>query len=365
MPTDSGEVTDTMFELLKEVGRGKRGAKDLTYEQAAAAAEMFLNGSATPAQMGAFLMAERIKMESLDELAAFVEVFRRTVSPVSFPGSLDCAGPYDGRRKSFMATFPAAFVLAACGQRVTLHGSPSLPPKWGITLTDVLKAAGVSADAADRQALFSAAERSGVLFVPTEAWCPALHNLRPLRLELGVRTLFNTVEKLLRVADSPYMAIGIFHGTVFEKVAELLLRLGVERGIVVQGMEGSEDVSAAKPTRTLIVENGSCRPFVVDPSSLGLQAEAPETDWTPELQWQTAEAVLNGTAEPAYRNTVLVNSALRLWITGRVPTLDDGVTAARQALDSQEAWNRYRQWLEEAAAPSSSARDAAAGSAGR
>ncbi|MCG6197707.1 anthranilate phosphoribosyltransferase, partial [Anoxybacillus sp. LAT_38] len=88
---------------------------------------------------------------------------------------------------------------------------------------------------------------------------------------------------------------------------ELLLRLGVERGIVVQGMEGSEDVSAAKPTRTLIVENGSCRPFVVDPSSLGLQAEAPETDWTPELQWQTAEAVLNGTAEPAYRNTVLVN----------------------------------------------------------
>ncbi|CAJ1003733.1 MULTISPECIES: anthranilate phosphoribosyltransferase [Brevibacillus] len=350
-----------MYELLKEVGRGKRGAKDLTYEQATIAAEMFLNGSATPAQMGAFLMAERIKSESLDELAAFVEVLRRTMSPVSFPDSLDCAGPYDGRRKSFMATLPAAFVLAACGQRVTLHGSPSLPPKWGITLTDVLKTAGVSVDAADRQALLSAAERSGVLIVPTETWCPALHKLRPLRLELGVRTLFNTVEKLLRPADSPSMAIGIFHGTVFEKVAELLLRLGVERGIVVQGMEGSEDVSAAKPSRALIVENGSCRPFVVDPASLGLQAEAPDTDWTPELQRQTAEAVLNGTAEPAYRNMVLLNSALRLWITGRVPNLDEGVAAARQALDSREAWDRYRQWLDAAApsaAPAASARDA-------
>jgi anthranilate phosphoribosyltransferase len=334
-----------MYELLKEVGRGKRGAKDLTYDQAYEAAQMFLHDKATPAQMGAFLMAERIKMESPDEVLAFVNACRESVQPVSLRDSLDCAGPYDGRRTSFMATLPAAFVLAACGQPVTIHSSPSLPPKWGITLTDVLQVLGIPLDSSARPVMISAAERSGVLFVPTETWCPALQKMRPLRMELGVRTLFNTVEKLMRFANSPYMAIGIFHGTVFEKIAQLLLRLGVEKGIVVQGMEGSEDVTVSRPTRTLILKNGDYQPYLVDPSAWNLQAELPEMEWTPELQLKTAEAVLKGTAELPYRNLVLMNAALRLWVTDRADSLDEGVAMARQALDEGLAWRQYQRWV--------------------
>lgn len=334
-----------MFAFLKEVGRGKRGAKDLSYEQAREAADMFVNGTATPAQMGAFLMAERIKMETDDEIVAFVDAYRQTIAPVSFPPGIDCAGPYDGRRTSFMATFPAAFVLAACGLPVTLHGSPSLPPKWGITLTDVLAAKGMDLAAIAKDELLAAAGQSGVLFVPTEAWCPALQHMRKLRLEIGVRTVFNTVEKLMRVSNAPYMAIGIYHGTVFEKVAQLLLRVGVERGIVVQGMEGSEDVTVAKPTRTLIVDNGDYGAYLVDPAVLGLQADIPEMDWTPKLQLQTAEAVLNNEADPAFRNMVLLNSGLRLWVTKQANTLEEGVSLARQALDEGRARQHYDRWL--------------------
>jgi anthranilate phosphoribosyltransferase len=333
-----------MFEFLKEVGRGKRGAKDLSYDQAVLAAGMFRNRTATPAQMGAFLMAERIKMESLDEIMAFIDVYRETISPVSFPSSIDCAGPYDGRQKSFMATFPVSFVLAACGLPVTLHSSPSLPPKWGITLSDVLAAKGLPQNT-EKEQLISAAEETGVLFVPTEQWCPALQELRPLRLELGVRTLFNTAEKLMRFTNSPYMAIGVYHGTVFEKVAQLLLRLGIEKGIVVQGMEGSEDVTVSRPTRTLIVEDGDFHPYLVDPEALGLQADVPEVEWTAELQWQTAEAVLNNEADPAYRNMVLLNSGLRLWITKRANSLEEGISMANHALDEGVARQKYEQWI--------------------
>lgn len=334
-----------MFELLKEVGRGKRGAKDLDYEQAVQAAEMFRDGTATPAQMGAFLMAERIKMESADEIVAFVDVYRETAASLSFPNSIDCAGPYDGRRTSFMATFPSAFVLAACGLPVTLHSSPNLPPKWGITLCDVLQVKGIAMNRSASQQLQFAAAQSGVMFVPTEERCPALQKMRPLRLEIGVRTLFNTVEKLMRPTDAPYMAVGVYHGTVFEKVAQLLLRLGVEKGIVVQGMEGSEDVTVAKPTRALIVENGDFHSFLIDPASLDLQTDVPETSWTPELQWQTAEAVLQGEADPAYRNMVILNSGLRLWVTGNASSLEDGISLARQALDEKLALNKFHQWL--------------------
>lgn len=336
-----------MFELLKEVGRGKRGAKDLSYEQAAQAASMFRDGTATPAQMGAFLMAERIKMESPDEITAFIDVYRGTITPLSFPGSIDCAGPYDGRRTSFFATFPTAFVLSACGLPVTLHSSRSLPPKWGMTLSDILSANGIAAEPwqAASERFLQAAAQSGVMYVQTEGSCAALRDIRPLRLEIGIRTMFNTVEKLLRFTDAPYMAVGVYHGTVFEKVAALLLRLGVERGIVVQGMEGSEDVTVAKPTRTLIVENGDFSPFTIDPDSLGLMADVPETEWTAELHWQTADAVLRGESHLAYRNMVLLNSGLRLWVTKHAESLEEGISKARTALEEGLALDKYRQWL--------------------
>ncbi|UFJ39622.1 anthranilate phosphoribosyltransferase [Brevibacillus humidisoli] len=332
-----------MFELLKEVGRGKRGAKDLTYDQAAMAAEMFLNGTATTAQISAFLMAERIKTESVEEILAFIDVYRRDAFLYPMPTSLDCAGPYDGRRASFLVTLPAAFVLSACGLPVTLHSSPSLPPKWGVTLLDVMRLLHIPFE--NKKALCLAAAESGVLFIPTEDWCPALHRLRPLRMEIGVRTLFNTVEKLLRLSDPSSVTVGVFHGTALEKAAQLLIRLGIKRGIVVQGMEGSEDVTVSRRTRTLLIQEGHSEPYMVEPALLGLQTELPDVIWTAERQLQTTIAVLNGEAEQAYHNLVLLNSALRLWGAGHADTLAEGVEMASHALDAGLALEQYHRWL--------------------
>lgn len=335
-----------MISLLKEVGRGKRGARDLTYEEALYAAESILTGTASPAQIGAFLVAERIKMESLEELKAFVDALLKRSSPFPIEGSFDCAGPYDGRTRTFMATFPTAFVLAACGLPTTLHGSPSMPPKWGITLVDVLQALQIPAIHVSRETLISAAERTGFLFVPTEQWCPTLGELRRLRQELGLRTVFNTAEKLLRFTEAPFMAIGVFHGTVFEKITNSLIELGVSRGIVVQGMEGSEDLAVDKRTRTYIIQDGTSELFIVDPELFELMVEVPEVEWTAELQGQTALSVLRGEAELPYLNMVLLNSAVRLWIARKAGSIEEGIYLARHAIEQGAALQKYKDWSE-------------------
>jgi anthranilate phosphoribosyltransferase len=333
-----------MIALLKEVGRGKRGARDLTYEEARQAAELIVNGEATPAQIGAFLVAERIKMESPEELRAFIDVLRNRARLCPAAGSFDAAGPYDGRTRSFMATLPTAFVLAACGLPATLHGSAALPPKWGVTLPDVLRELGIDVCEAPAEALARAAEASGFLFVPSESWCPPLGKLRGIREELGLRTVFNTAEKLLRFSDAAYMAAGVFHGTVFEKIARLVIDLGVKRGIIVQGMEGSEDLGIDKRTRTYLVRDGASELFIVDPEQYGLQAEMPDIEWTAARQADMALSVLRGEAELPYMNLVLLNSAVRLWIGEKAGSIEEGVGLARAALDSGKALAAFERW---------------------
>ncbi|HEY0826764.1 MAG TPA: anthranilate phosphoribosyltransferase [Bacilli bacterium] len=335
-----------MFSLLKEVGRGKKGARDLTYEEAVMGAGMIITGKATPAQIGAFLIAERIKMESTEEIQAFVDVCRNTSTVHPIKGGFDCAGPYDGRKRSFIATFPTAFVLASCGLPVTLHGSAPLPPKMGITLTDLLHEIGVSTGADSRNAHLAGAEKGGVLFISTEHWCPPLGGLRGIRQELGVRTVFNTVEKLLRLSEAPYMAVGVFHGTVFEKMSKLIIQLGIKRGIILQGVEGSEDLALDKRTRTYIVRDGASELYIVDPEIFELQAEMPEVEWTAALQAQTALKVLRGESEMYYHNMVLLNSALRLWIAEKVDSVEEGIYHAKYALEQGMALKKYEQWLE-------------------
>jgi len=339
-----------MIEILKEVGRGKRGARDLTLDEAAVAAERILNGQATDAQIGAFLVAERIKMESTDEITAFAEALRQGSLKHPLAGGVDCAGPYDGRTKSFYATLPTAFVLAACGVPATLHGSRSLPPKWGITLPDVLERWGVDVETeAGLERLLRAADASGFLFVPAELGCPKLARVRDIRIQLGLRTVFNSAEKLVRYSDAPYLAFGVFHGTVFEKMAQLVAGLGYKRAIIVQGSEGSEDLPVHKRSRLCVVQDGVSELMIIDPEVYQLHSELEEVDWTAERQAETALAVLQGGAPLAYTDMTILNGGVRLWLAGAAGSIEEGLDLARITLTSGQAHKKYLQWIDAAA----------------
>jgi anthranilate phosphoribosyltransferase len=334
-----------MIAFLKEVGRGKRGARDLSYEEALQAAEEIISQRATPAQIGAFFMAERIKMESVEELQAFVEMLRKAAyRPEALPEGIDCAGPYDGRKKAFFASFACSFVLAAAEVPVTLHGTPSLPPKWGVTLHDMLHAIGIRPEELPRESLLHAARRTRVLYVPAEEWCPPLKELRPIREQLGMRTVLNTAEKLIDYGSSPYLAFGVYHNTVFDRLARLLTKLNYRKSIIVQGSEGSEDLFIDRPTRTYVVEQGNATLHVVSPEAWGLDTPVPEKDWTVAAQVEATQAVLKGEADMGLINQVVLNAAYRLHHAGRVDSVEEGLYTCKALLESRRAWEVYEEW---------------------
>lgn len=330
--------------LLKEVGRGKRGARDLSYEEALLAANAILDLKATPAQIGAFFIAERMKMESVEELEAFAAACRSRAYRAPIQQGLDCAGPYDGRKKSFYATFPTSFVLAAAGLPVTLHGSESLPPKWGITLHDLLREAGIDAALLSREQIVKAASDTGVLYVPAEEWCLPLKALRSIRIELGMRTVLNTAEKLIDYSHSPYLIFGVYHNTVFDRMAKLANQLHYHKALIVQGTEGSEDLFIERPTRTYFVENGESQLHIIDPDAYGLLTSAPEIDWTAAGQLHEAEAVLQGCGHMAFTNQVLLNAAVRLHLAEKVESVEEGLYVCKDLLDQGAPWELYRKW---------------------
>ncbi|MGG6313612.1 anthranilate phosphoribosyltransferase [Paenibacillus macerans] len=337
----------TMTEILKEVGRGKRGARDLTYEEAASAAELIVSGEATSAQIGAFFMAQRIKLESVDELKAFVAVFRKHAHRSPIPQGLDCAGPYDGRTTSYMATFATSFLLAAGGLPVTLHGTRTLPPKWGVTLTDLLGELGVDGSLMEWAPSARPADFAGVRFVPAEVWCPPLAKLRPIREELGLRTILNTIEKLLDYSDSPYLVYGVYHNTVFDRMAQLIQEFDYRKALIVQGAQGSEDLFIDRPTRTYVVDGGQAKLHLIDPETYGLDTPLPEEHeaaWTAAKQLSVTEQVLQGKAHPAYVNQVLLNGAVRLELAGRVDSVEEGIYTCKALLDSGSPWDTYCSW---------------------
>lgn len=333
-----------MINILKEVARGKRGARDLSYEEAAHAAEAILGLTASPVQIGAFLIAERIKLESIEELEAFVSVSRKYAHREPVQQGLDCAGPYDGRKNSFVATFPAAFLLSAAGVPVTLHGSASLPPKWGVTLQDIIEKSGIAIKQQSRAEAIEAAGRSGVLFANSEIWCPPLREIRNLRVDIGMRTILNTVEKLIDYSCSPYIVFGIYHNTVFDRISRLIIKLGYQKGLIVQGVEGSEDLYIDRPNRVYRIEDGEAHMDIIDPDALGLETVVPEVNWTALRQLQTAEEVLQGGGHMAFYNQTLLNGAARLHLAGKVNSIEEGVYTCKHLLDNGEAWDVYTKW---------------------
>ncbi|MDO3411625.1 anthranilate phosphoribosyltransferase [Saccharibacillus sp. CPCC 101409] len=335
-----------MIDLLKEVARGKRGARDLNYGESLEAAEHILGGRATDAQIGAFLIAERLKLESPEELEAFVSALRAQAYRECRAPGIDFAGPYDGRKTTFWASLPTAFVVAAAGVPVTLHGSAPLPPKYGVTLHDVLRQAGIDPLRLSHADALAAAGAGGVLFADSAKWCPPLGRLHGIREELGMRTLLNTAEKLVDYACSPYLVLSVFHNTVIDRLARLTSRLGYRRTLIVQGVEGSEDVFVHRPTRIHIVENGRCELDLLDPEMYGLDTQLPEEEasWTAPRQLHMLEEVLRGGGAMAYYNQTLLNAAVRLHLTGAVGSVEEGLYTCKPLLDDGSAWKIYSAW---------------------
>ncbi len=340
-----------MQQWIKEVARGKRGSKDLTYEETRQAAHEMLSGNATDAQIAAYFVALRLKMETPDELLAFVHELRAFSTPLPTSESVqsqvvDFASPYNGR-KAFAATIPTSILLAEHGIPAFLHSSEALPPKYGISIKAILAQLEVNVEATQTQ-LAQSLDTTNLGFAWTEAFCLPLANMRAIRKEIGVRTLLNTAEKLLNLAQSNRIMMGAFHRTAINKIVPLMHGLSYENVFIVQGAEGSEDLPVHRNSFFYELTEEASDSIIIKPSDYGLlDKNVPENPLTIEEQTEIILSLLAGEKKPTlthFYNQVVLNAGLRYHVFGQVGSIEEGVELAKEQLRSGRGLNQLEKW---------------------
>lgn len=324
--------------FVQAVGRGNKLRRDLTREEAIDAMRLILRQHATPAQIGAFLIAQRVKGEAEDEIRGFAQVLRdefiHQISP-RVDGLLDLGVPYDGKVKTAQMAPAVAIILAAAGVPVVLHGAEGVPTKQGITPGAVFAALGVPTDL-EPEAVETMIENVGVGFMAAARFAPAWHALTPLRCEFGLRTALNSVEKLFNPANAPYQISGFFHGEYLERLR--LTQTGTRASWIVQGEEGSIEMAAGRATHIFAAQEKDA--LVLDPGAVGL-SNRERLALPPDL---TAHARLNAQVlmgEPgSATDQAAFTAGVIMSLIGAAPGVADGVSRARHAIHSGAAQQR-------------------------
>jgi anthranilate phosphoribosyltransferase len=335
-------------DLVVAVGSGPTNGRSLTRDEARRALAAIMDGTATPAQAGALLLLQRYHGESPEELLGYVDAVRERMRPVgaTVEGLLDVGSPYDGRSKHVVVSPAASIVAAAAGVPVLMHGGRDVGPKRGVAVGDVIAALGVSIDAGP-QAVARGIEACGLGYISQAQSVPALHALKPLRAELGLRTPLHTGEKMYDPGNAPYHLLGVAHLPYVERLALVAGKLGFRRTMVVQGVEGNEDVTTSRGTRIIeIGEAGEQREWWLDPPSLGLVPATKDALASGDAarSAQLTLDVLDGGASASQRDLVAVNAALRIMLGGRATDMPAALVLAHVALASGEATRRLEAW---------------------
>jgi anthranilate phosphoribosyltransferase len=324
-----------MDEFKALIGKVATGAT-LTREESAQAFDRMMSGEATPSQMGALLMALRVRGETVEEITGAVTTMRAKMLPVEAPkDAVDVVGTGGDASGSYNISTCAAFIVAGAGVPVAKHGNRALSSRSGAA--DVLTALGVRIDL-DPLAISRCIKEAGVGFMFAPAHHPAMKNVGPTRVELGTRTIFNLLGPLSNPAGVKRQMVGVFSKQWVEPLAQVLKNLGAERAYVVHGSDGLDEITTAGPTSVAALENGAVRTFEITPDEVGLATAPPEAlrGGNAEENADALTGVLEG-KESCYRDVAIFNAAAGLVVAGRVKDLKEGVARARKSIDSGDA----------------------------
>jgi len=324
--------------LLEQLLQGEA----LSAIQATQLMQAWLAEELTPVQTGGFLAGLRAKGLVAEELAAMAAVLREACPlPCPRPDLLmvDTCGTGGDGADTFNISTAVAFTAASCGVKVAKHGNRSASGKVGSA--DVLEGLGLNLKA-PLKTVVDAITGTGVTFLFAPAWHPALVNLAPLRKSLGVRTVFNLLGPLVNPLRPQAQVLGVAKPDLLDPMAGALLRLGVDRSIVVHGAGGLDEASLAGDNDLRLIEGGEIVERLLRPEDLGLTSAPLETlRGGDQMVNQTIlEAVLRGQGSAAQRDAVAFNTALVLWSSGLETDLGQAAAQAVAALDAGLPWQR-------------------------
>jgi len=338
-----------MADLKALIAQVATGAA-LTREQAVDAFDVMMSGEATPSQMGALLMALRVRGETVDEIAGAVSAMRSKMLTVEAPpNAIDVVGTGGDASGSYNISTCAAFIVAGAGVPVAKHGNRALSSRSGAA--DVLGALGVNIELEpDGIARCIAEAGIGFMFAPSHH--PAMKHVGPTRVELGTRTIFNLLGPLSNPANVKRQMVGVFSKQWVEPLAHVLKNLGSERALVVHGSDGLDEITTSGPTTVASLEDGKVRVFDISPEDVGLPRVKPETlrGGDAHANADALRAVLTGTRN-AFRDIAVLNAAAALTVAGVAPDLKAGVALAQKSLDSGAAEARLAKLISVSNAP--------------
>jgi anthranilate phosphoribosyltransferase len=311
--------------------------EDLDRGDASAAMATIMDGNASPAQIGAFLMGLRQKGETADEITGCAEAIRLRALPVPHRHErlVDTCGTGGDGMATFNISTTAAFIVAGAGQIVAKHGNRAVTSRTGSA--DVLDALGVQVDMAGPEAA-GALDEVGITFLFAPTYHAAMRHAAPVRRELGVRTVFNLLGPLCNPAGATAQIVGVFDGELVPVIANVLGKLGLTRALVVHGSDGLDEITVSGPTRVAEWRDGRVAEYEVSPGDLGLPAGRVEDlrGGDADTNARMLREVLSGTPGAA-RHVALLNASAALLAAGGAADLREGVQRATESVDSGAA----------------------------
>jgi anthranilate phosphoribosyltransferase len=321
---------------LRQMIQKVAGGATLTEAEARLALEQMTDGAATPAQMGAFLMALRVRGETVEEITGAVQMMRARMNRVVVPdGAVDIVGTGGDGHGTYNISTCAALVAAGAGVKIAKHGNRRASSMSGAS--DVLSELGVKLEV-PFDVIARCVEEAGVGFMWAPMHHPALKHWAPVRTELGFRTIFNLLGPIANPAGVKRQVVGVFSWQWVEPIAEVLRNLGAKHVWVVHGHDGLDELTTTGATDVAEVKDGKVTVFEVTPADAGL-APAKLSDLKGGDEKHNAAAirdVLAGKQTPL-RDIALLSAAAAMIVGGKVGNLKEGVALGARSIDSGAA----------------------------
>ncbi len=325
-------MSDELKPLIAKVADGN----SLSADEAEAAFTIIMSGQATEAQIGAFLMALRVRGETVDEITGAVRTMRAKALAVKAPeGAIDVVGTGGDGSGTYNISTAAAIVVAGSGVPVAKHGNKALSSKSGAA--DVLTALGVNIDA-DLSLVERSIAEAGIGFMMAPRYHSAMKYVGPARVEMGTRTIFNLLGPLSNPAGVTRQFTGVFAKDWIEPMANVLGNLGCEAAWVVHGSDGLDEMTTTGPSFVAELKDAKVTTFEVSPEDAGLGVASPEDlkGGDSAHNAKALTAVMDGVPGP-YRDVTLYNAAGALIVAGKAKDLKQGVEIAAAAIDGGQA----------------------------
>lgn len=328
----------TMKKAISSVVKGE----NLSIDDAKEVMNIMLSGNATQAQLGSFLTALRMKGETLDEIVGCASVMNQKAEHINPKTGtyIDFVGTGGDGTNTFNISTTSAFVVAGAGLSVAKHGNRAISSKSGAA--DVLEALGVNImlEAKDVE---KCVEEIGIGFMFAQIFNKSMKNVGKARTEMGIRSIFNILGPLSNPSDAKTQFIGVFSPELTEPFAQAMRIMGVTRGMVVNGLDGMDEITTTNETVVSEIIDDKIINYKLSPENFGMKRAMPEqlTGGDGRINAKITMDILTGTT--GYRRDIVVlNAAAALYTGGKVKNIEDGIELAKESIDSGAALEKLK-----------------------